>query len=160
MSLPLLQTKHLPHICGDEPYTPLQMSNADAIYPTYVGMNRNKPPLEIASVHLPHVCGDEPMTGVCEPIPTKIYPTYVGMNRQRFALWRRVSIYPTYVGMNRLAGANKRIGNHLPHVCGDEPVAVRTALKAGNIYPTYVGMNRIPRRRRDLPLSSTPRMWG
>ena len=70
----------MPHVCGDEPYTPISATMKDAVCPTYVGMNRcierafqrlrvcptyvgmNRLPEDVLrqAASMPHVCGDEP----------------------------------------------------------------------------------------------------
>ena len=55
---------HLPHIRGDEPFTPFREHSSKIIYPTYVGMNRHQHYIECCLlIHLPHIRGDEPLRG-------------------------------------------------------------------------------------------------
>ena len=57
------------------------------LFPTCVGMNRNRVTNPLLQDAVPHVRGDEPR---CMPAPahsTALFPTCVGMNRLRSA-WR------------------------------------------------------------------------
>ena len=51
-------------------------------------------------------------------------------------------MFPMYVGMNRFGNHMSENRSHVPHVCGDEPVAKDVAKFIAGMFPMYVGMNR------------------
>ncbi len=51
------------------------------VFPTHVGMNREKGRIENLARGVPHACGDEPNINLTYNGITQVFPTHVGMNR-------------------------------------------------------------------------------
>ena len=74
--------KGIPHASGDEPLWGLRKPLALSVYPTRVGMNRNRAARQEKTIGIPHASGDEPVASMVSSPFWYVYPTRVGMNRR------------------------------------------------------------------------------
>ena len=134
----------VPHPRGDEPLVRYGTQTTSRVFPTRMGMNRRKKPMN--------------------KIPAYVFPTRVGMNRGQVVERGGREVFPTRVGMNRSRAENRhRSAYRVPHPRGDEPVVkemenwwnTRVPHPRGDeptgrqperaskaVFPTRVGMNR------------------
>ena len=149
---------------GDEPAIAKFCLIFAWMYPTCVGMNRERMIYIFLIDHVPHMRGDEPAQTLTRSKAYLMYPTCVGMNR--LIVWliliRRENV-PHMRGDEPYARQMADINScHVPHMRGDEPsgsingsgrivctphawgwtARIDAHLLPHLMYPTCVGMNR------------------
>ena len=130
------------------------------VFPTHVGMDRNRGPMITWLCRIPHARGDGPVAEANASLICRVFPTHVGMDRG--------------------ATASTAWNTGIPHARGDGPSLAQGNLPRAYVFPTHVGMDRggsyarqaascIPHARGDGPLAEltadeytaySPRTWG
>ena len=148
-----------PHVCGDVPARPANGKpfpefsprmwgcsgfpghghRHPAVFPTYVGMFRDRRGADGAHIGFPHVCGDVPMGRRERKQRKQFSPRMWGCSGLPDHQRHGGRVFPTHVGMfRRLNAAAERLRG-FPHACGDVP-RTEAGFKAANLF--------------------SPRMWG
>ena len=139
----------VPHTRGDEPYSEYVNEEGEKcsphtwgwtatkahvltilhVFPTHVGMNRQRLSVVFTNGRVPHTRGDEPRHLFPIAITLKCSPHTWGWTEDDDDDEDGGNVFPTHVGMNGVVGNVSNISLYIPYVCGGELTSWRDMIK-------------------------------
>ena len=109
------------------------------VFPTHVGVYRNRLPGPHRRACFPHACGGVPITDGGDSSWNRFSPRMWGCTEKPSVLTIEAAVFPTHVGVYLNAAIVQKSPRRFPHACGGVPASSRN---------------------RGLPRKFSPRMWG
>ncbi len=180
--MPITTNNGFPHACGDVPtidflnlnqerFSPRMwgcsaarsmIAGAPGVFPTHVGMFRDRGADRHRTRRFPHACGDVPSSSPAPCRRPRFSPRMWGCSAGGGRHGERRGVFPTHVGMFRSVLLAVLRAKGFPHACGDVPRS-RSSLRpcrtfsprmwgcsgdcgmniiSSGVFPTHVGMFR------------------
>ena len=131
----------------------------NALFPTHVGMNRNRLPISGVSLSVPHARGDEPVQVRPNERDALPVPHARGDEPRPCSSGDSSSAVPHARGDEPTDMHPLPLHQAVPHARGDEPQSSELSHGESALFPTHVGMNRTDSSS-VIETGCSPRTWG